>query len=91
MAWPASNVVPLVRVPEEALRMPLPFRIRLALTRATSHYASRLEDGTHTGSPVLSPDGRLFALGTRTLADLIAPAGAEIRQDHLQLDAQYLR
>ena len=34
---------------------------------------------------------RLFALGTRTLADLIAPAGAEIRRDHLQLDAQYLR
>ena len=71
--------------------MPLPFRIRLAPTRATSHNASRFEDGTHAGSPKLSPDGRLFALGTRTLADLIAPAGAEIRRDHLQLDAQYLR
>jgi hypothetical protein len=33
----------------------------------------------------------LFALGTRTLADLIAPAGAEIRRDHLQLDAHYAR
>ena len=71
--------------------MPLPFQIRLARKGATSHNASRLEDGTHAGSPVLSPDGRLFALGTRTLADLIAPAGAEIRRDHLQLDAQYLR
>src|SRR5258708_38192909 len=71
--------------------MPLPFRIRLARTRSTGHDASHLEDGTHAGSPVLSPDGRLFALGTRTLADLIAPAGAEIRRDHLQLDAQYLR
>jgi type IV secretory pathway VirB4 component len=71
--------------------MPLPFQIRLARKGAASHNASRLEDGAHAGSPVLSPDGRLFALGTRTLADLIAPAGAEIRRDHLQLDAQYLR
>src|SRR5258708_34010773 len=71
--------------------MPLPFQIRLARKGATNHNASRLEDGTHAGSPALSPDGRLFALGTRTLADLIAPAAAEIRRDHLQLDAQYLR
>ena len=34
---------------------------------------------------------RLFALGTRTLADLIAPSGCEIRADHLQLDGQYGR
>src|SRR5260370_32494479 len=71
--------------------MPLPFKIRLVRKGAASHNASRLEDGAHAGSPVLSPDGRLFALGTRTLADLIAPAGAEIRRDHLQLDSQYLR
>src|SRR5258707_4228401 len=71
--------------------MPLPFQIRLARKGATSHTGSSLEDGTRADSPVLSPDGRLFALGTRTLADLIAPAGAEIRRDHLQLDAQYLR
>ena len=34
---------------------------------------------------------RLFALGTRTLADLIAPSGCEIRADHLRLDGQYAR
>jgi len=43
------------------------------------------------GKPQFSKDERLFALGTRTLADLIAPAGAEVRRDHLQLDAHYLR
>src|SRR6202022_2627512 len=35
--------------------------------------------------------GRLFALGTRTLADLIAPSGCEVRAEHLQLDGQYTR
>ena len=40
---------------------------------------------------MLSPDERLFALGTRTLADMVAPSGADVRRDHLQLDAQYLR
>jgi type IV secretory pathway VirB4 component len=39
----------------------------------------------------MSADERLFALGTRTLADLIAPSGAEVRRDHLQLDAHYIR
>jgi hypothetical protein len=34
---------------------------------------------------------RWFALGTRTLADLIAPSGCEIRSDHLQHDGQYVR
>jgi hypothetical protein len=34
---------------------------------------------------------RLFALGTRTLADLIAPGGCEVGADHLQLDGQYAR
>src|SRR5712691_9318530 len=44
--------------------------------------------------PTDSPDSeaeRLFALGTRTLADLIAPSGCEVRADHLQLDGQYTR
>src|SRR5712691_7210157 len=36
-------------------------------------------------------DERLFALGTRTLADLIAPSGCEVRADHLRLDGQYAR
>ena len=30
-------------------------------------------------------------MSTRTLADLIAPAGVEVHRDHLQLDAQYVR
>ena len=34
---------------------------------------------------------RWFALGTRSLADLIAPSGCEVRADHLQLDGQYAR
>jgi conjugal transfer ATP-binding protein TraC len=34
---------------------------------------------------------RLFALGTRSLADLIAPSGCEVRSTHLQLDGQYAR
>src|SRR5207302_781696 len=46
---------------------------------------------TLDGATPLSADERLFALGTRTLADLIAPAGAEVRRDHLQLDVHYLR
>ncbi len=36
-------------------------------------------------------DERLFELGTRTLADLIAPSGCEIRADHLRLDGSYTR
>jgi conjugal transfer ATP-binding protein TraC len=72
--------------------MPLPFRIRLARSGPSGRRTSLLDDETgSSGSPALSPHERLFALGTRTLADLIAPAGAEIRRDHLQLDAQYLR
>ncbi|MDQ6673255.1 MAG: hypothetical protein M3069_21365, partial [Chloroflexota bacterium] len=34
---------------------------------------------------------RLFALGTRSLADLIAPSGCAVRADHLRLDGQYAR
>jgi hypothetical protein len=33
----------------------------------------------------------LFALGTRRLADLIAPSGCDIRADHLRLDGHYAR
>jgi len=36
-------------------------------------------------------DQRLLALGTRTLADLIAPSGCEVRADHLRLDGSYAR
>jgi len=37
------------------------------------------------------PDGRRFAEGTRSVADLIAPAAVEIRRDHLRLDRQFVR
>jgi hypothetical protein len=33
----------------------------------------------------------LLELGTRSLADLVAPAGYEMRTDHLRLDGQYAR
>src|SRR5579871_6680587 len=65
----------------EASRMKFPLRIRFG-RRATN---GSLDSG-QTG---LTADERLFALGTRTLADLVAPAGAEVRRDHLQLDAHY--
>jgi hypothetical protein len=63
--------------------MKLPLRIRFGRTATNGHSAS--------GQPGLTADERLFALGTRTLADLVAPAGAEVRRDHLQLDAHYAR
>jgi hypothetical protein len=70
--------------------MHLPVRIRVA--RASSQLgAPPVRPGEHNGRLALSADERLFALGTRTLADLIAPAGVEVRRDHLQLDAQYVR
>jgi conjugal transfer ATP-binding protein TraC len=39
----------------------------------------------------LSDDERLLTLGTRRLADLVAPSSYEIRTDHLRLDGQYVR
>jgi len=39
----------------------------------------------------LSADGRRFALGTRTLADLVAPAVLEVARDHVRLDYHYAR
>src|SRR5215204_2443346 len=39
----------------------------------------------------LSADGRRFALGTRSLADLVAPAVLEVARDHVRLDYQYAR
>jgi conjugal transfer ATP-binding protein TraC len=60
----------------------MPFRIRFGRASETS---------SGRESPTLTADERLFALGTRTLADLVAPAGADVRRDHLQLDAHYVR
>src|SRR5919206_3298561 len=64
--------------------MRMPLRIRFGRASAT-------RPDPRGESPTLTADERLFGLGTRTLADLIAPAGAEVRRDHLQLDAHYLR
>lgn len=62
----------------------LPFRVRL-------RRSFRETDASHSPKAALSAHERLFALGGRTLADLIAPAGVDIRRDHLQLDAHYAR
>src|SRR4030081_3523764 len=37
----------------------------------------------------LSNQERRFALGTRSLADLLAPAVVEVARDHLRLEYQY--
>src|SRR5438045_2486298 len=39
----------------------------------------------------LSPEERRFALGTRSLAELLAPAAVEVARDHLRLEYQYAR
>ncbi|HYY88369.1 MAG TPA: hypothetical protein VFA49_06225, partial [Chloroflexota bacterium] len=39
----------------------------------------------------LSGDERSFALGRRSLADLLAPAAVEVARDHLRLEYQYAR
>jgi type IV secretory pathway VirB4 component len=39
----------------------------------------------------LTPDERRFAHGTRSLADLVAPAAVEVARDHVRLDYQYAR
>src|SRR5579859_4743773 len=39
----------------------------------------------------MSPDERRFALGTRSLADLVAPAAVEVARDCVRLDYQYAR
>jgi conjugal transfer ATP-binding protein TraC len=69
--------------------MHMPLRIRVARRSAVGPGLAP-HDVEGRGTP-LSADERIFALGTRTLADLIAPAGAEVRRDHVQLDAEYVR
>jgi type IV secretory pathway VirB4 component len=39
----------------------------------------------------LSSQERRFALGTRSLADLLAPAAVEVARDHVRLEYQYAR
>ncbi len=60
---------------------------------ASDRSAERLSGATTDipGARALSRDERLLALGSRTLADLVAPGSCEVRADHLQLDGQYAR
>ena len=44
----------------------------------------------HTPQP-LSSEERRFARGTRTLADLLAPASVEVARNHVRLEYQYAR
>jgi conjugal transfer ATP-binding protein TraC len=39
----------------------------------------------------LSAEERRFALGTRSVADLVAPAAVEVARDHVRLEYQYVR
>ena len=62
-----------------------------ARRRARSGPLAEHPQGNARVSRAVDDDERLFALGTRTLADLIAPSGCELRADHLHLDGQYAR
>src|SRR3981081_2015574 len=44
-----------------------------------------------SGGAMLSTEERRFALGTRSLADLLAPAAVEVARDHVRLEYQYAR
>ena len=44
-----------------------------------------------SGVEPLGPEERRFALGRRSLADLVAPAAVEVARDHLRLEYQYAR
>jgi conjugal transfer ATP-binding protein TraC len=52
----------------------------LRLQRRTAHTVHQL-----------SAEERRFALGTRSLADLLAPAAVEVGRDHVRLEYQYAR
>ena len=43
------------------------------------------------GVQTLSAEERRFARGTRSLADLLAPAAVEVARDHVRLEYQYAR
>src|SRR5437764_2178339 len=47
----------------------------------------RQRDAVHE----LSAEERRFALGARTLADLVAPAAVEVARDHVRLEYQFAR
>src|SRR5262249_24566544 len=81
-------------------------RLRAELSAYTSLFVSGRQSGrAQLGKPVRSvdtneesdtfrksdDDSRLFALGRRSLSDLIGPDSFEIRADHIRLDGQYAR
>jgi len=45
----------------------------------------------HRRRKELTADERRFILGTRSVADRVAPAAVEVSRDHLRLDAQFVR
>ena len=44
-----------------------------------------------TGKAVMTEDAQRFALGVRTVADLIAPGGFDDERDHIRLERQHTR
>jgi conjugal transfer ATP-binding protein TraC len=42
-------------------------------------------------APQLNPDEQRFVRGSRSVADLVAPAAVEVARDHLRLDSQFVR
>ena len=51
----------------------------------------RRRAATKASANTLSAEERRFALGTRSLADLLAPAAVEVARDHVRLEYQYAR
>jgi conjugal transfer ATP-binding protein TraC len=53
----------------------------------------RIERREDVAAPAgeLSPEERRFARGTRTIADLVAPAAFEVARDHVRADHHYAR
>jgi len=81
-------------------------RLRAELSAYTSVFVSGRQSGrSQSGKPVRSvdtnddseraqesdDDSRLFALGRRSLSDLIGPDSFDVRADHIRLDGQYAR
>jgi conjugal transfer ATP-binding protein TraC len=61
------------------------------LTTQGAHSTPREAEVEANPKGTSSVDDRLLALGSRTLADLVAPDSFEVRSDHVRLDGQYAR
>jgi hypothetical protein len=79
----------------QRLRDELAAYTSLAVSSRKLAHAQPVEDApAATPAATISSDTdaeQLFVLGTRSLADLIAPSGCEVRADHLRLDGAYAR